>query len=114
MAPSCKVGNCVFRNIEFLKKLSKIKSENKRNLLLKNATPDELASLIEICYNVVNSNLRLSPSRILKLRPYATPLRELSKIRTVPRARKMLQTGNGFLPSLLIPVLLEASRILLK
>ena len=115
MYKQCKVGQCVSRNFLFLNKLAKTKSEKKRDHLLKNATPQELATIVEIAHNVVKSRFKLSPAKKRKLVPYATPIRELSRSRTITSAKRVLQNGRGFpLASLLIPVLLAAGERLFR
>ena len=110
-----KVGDCVTRNISFLRKLARTSSLKKKTELIKNATPDELSTLVEITFNVVNKAFHVTPSRRLMLEPYATPLRKLSKTRSVEKARKILQTGDGFpFASLLVPILLAAGQRILE
>lgn len=115
MRNQCIVGNCVLRNYSFLKKLAKTTSEKKRRELIRNASPAELGSIVEIAYNIVKSQFKLTPAKKQKLLPYATPIRQLSNARTANTAKRVLQDGNGFpLASLLLPVLLAVGETLLK
>lgn len=114
MQPSCLVGQRIFSNFPFLKKLALTTSLKKRNDLIGDASCEELAAIVEACFNIIKGNFKISERRLKGLRNHAPELRSLARARTAPRAKKVLQTGNGFLPALLIPVLLEASRYLLK
>jgi hypothetical protein len=111
----CKVGDCVLHNFNFLKKLAKTQSAKKRNNLIKYANPDEMQALVEIAHNIVHSKFKLTPAKTKKLTPYATPIRELSRARTVNTVKRVLQNGNGIpLASLLLPVLLAVGQKLLE
>lgn len=115
MTPPCKVGSCVYRNYSFLSKLAKTKSLKKKKHLLKNASVDELASIVEIANNIVKAKFNLKPKYKTKLVPYAAPIRNLARKRSIIPVKRILQEGNGFpLAQLLIPVLLEAGRKLIE
>lgn len=115
MSSKCTVGKCVLRNYEFLNKLAKTKSDKKRLRLLNQANSQEIASIVEIAHNIIKSHFKLTPAKKQKLIPYATPIRQLARARTAYSAKRVIQDGKGFpLASLLIPVLVAASRILLE
>ena len=115
MKRQCKVGESVFRNYLFLQNLAKTSSQKKINLFLQSATPDELSTLVNICYNITHSNFKLTPCRLRKLKKFACPIRKLAEARTIGKAKKVLQHGKGFpFASLLIPILIEASRAFLN
>ena len=115
MRSQCKVGDCVLHNYHFLEKLAKTQSAKKRYHLIRNANPEEMKALVEIAHNIVNSRFKLTPSKKQKLTPYATPIRELSRARTVNTVKRVLQDGNGIpLASLLMPVLLAIGQKLLE
>lgn len=115
MRPKCTVGNCILQNYCFLSKLAKTKSKKKQLKLLSQANPQQIASIVEIAYNICNFGFQLTPSKMQKLTPYATPIRKLSRARTAYSAKRVLQDGKGFpLASLLIPVLLAAGKTLLE
>lgn len=111
---SCQVGQCIIRNLPFLQKLAATKSCKRRNLLLEKATPDELLSIVEICFNVLHSNFPLTAQRKTALAKHASIIRSLAQCRSVGRTRSILGQEGGSFPfaSLLIPILIEASRML--
>ena len=112
---SCIIGKRVYKNHSFLKSLARTTSEKKRKELLKKANCEELLTLVEICTNILASTFCLSESQRKKLLPYANFVRNLSRARCEKSARKIVQTGNGFVfPALLVPVLVEIARVLLK
>ena len=115
MDKSCKVGNRIIRNYFFLKKLSK-SNDKQRIEILKNATPEQLLTLVEICVNVLRQNFKLKQSQRSKLIPHANFIRKLSRCRSEKSARKIVQTGGGIasIAAVLAPVLLEATRYLMK
>ena len=107
------VGDKVLENYNFLRRLSKIRSEKKRTDLLKSASPVELLSLVEIAKNIKHSktNFKFNKSAFNRITPYADCIRKLSGVRSEKAARKLvIQRGGGFIPSLLIPVLAEAAQ----
>lgn len=109
------IGPRVLENYSFLKKIATSKSPNRRISLLKNATTDELLCLVEVAANILakNSKFPLTEGRKKKLSPHIDYLRKLSRIRSENKARKFVQVGNGIFPTLLIPIISEAARLLL-
>ena len=108
------IGSRVLENYDFLRKIAKSKSEKKRLSKLRNASKDELLSLVEVASNVLSSNFSLNNRQKERLVPHAEYIRKLARSRSEIGARKVVQTGNGaFLASLLIPVVTEAARLLL-
>lgn len=90
----------------FLRKLATTKSDKKRNILLENATPGEILTLLEMCINILRSRVKLTNCQRKKLAVHAEFLRKFSKCRTEKTARKIIQTGNGALfPALILPIL---------
>jgi len=110
------IGPRILENYLFLRKLVKSKSDSKRLKALKNANRDELLALVEVCSNILSSNFNLTTRQKKKIVPFANYIRKLSRIRSESGARKIVvQTGTGlFLPSLLIPVIAEATRYLIS
>ena len=110
------IGPMILENYSFLRKIAKSKSDNKRLNSLRNANSDELLALVEVCSNILSSNFNLTTRQKNKLVPFANYIRKLARIRSESGARKIIvQTGAGiFLPSLLIPVLAEATRYLIS
>ena len=111
------VGKLVLENYPFLKRLSRTKSEDKRESLLRSASRNELLSLVDICHNILKSNFTLSSKQKSKLLPFADIVRKFARIRSERGARKIIknQKGRGALfTTLLAPVLLEAGRQLIS
>lgn len=107
------VGERILRNFEFLKKIATTKSMKKRWHLVQNATRDELLSIVEVCSNILSYDFILTNRQREKILPYAELIRKLSRTRRDTSARKIVQKGEGsFFSALLIPVLIEAARLL--
>lgn len=105
-------------NIEFIKRLKKASPKN-RQLLLKNASDDEILSLCECSENVYKGNVPIRPRLVEQLRPYAKDIRRLIHRKgKIPHKRKLLIQKGGFLPAVLgaaIPVIISiVSEILRK
>jgi hypothetical protein len=111
------VGQRIFDNYKFLKKIAHCKSPNRRLQYLKNASRDELLSLVEVATNILSPRYNnLNRRHRSKLIPHADQIRRLSRIRSEKGARYFTQqTGNGIvLSSLLIPIIAEVGRALLS
>jgi len=110
------IGPRILENYTFLRKIAKSKSYRKRLNSLRNANRDELLALVEVCSNILSSNFKLTTRQKNKIVPFANYIRKLARIRSESGARNIvLQTGAGiFLPSLLIPILAEATRYLIS
>lgn len=107
------IGPRVLSNLTFLKRLARSSSEKKRWRILKEASCDELLSLVEVCTNILNSNFCLTPRQKENLQPFAPLVRQISRVRSSRGARQVIQRGNGvFLASLLLPIITEAARYL--
>ena len=115
MERQCVVGDRIFRNYSFLRTLALIKSERKRLKLLTNASTEQILALIDAAANVsVFKTFCLSSTQKNKLKPYDKHIKKLSNAKDPNEAMKLLQKAGGrFLPSLLMPVLLEVARTLL-
>src|SRR4051812_37928204 len=100
------IGPRIKRNYKFLKLLSKIKEVEKRKQFIKQATPDEILAICEICFNNLNSNFCLNRRQKSKLIPHADFVRRLSRSRSPKSAIQIVQKGDGFaISSLLVPIL---------
>lgn len=114
------IGPLILKNYSFLKSICKSRSEEKRNKLLKEATREELLSLVEVCHNILTSNFQLTERQKRKLFPFADTVRRLSRARSEKRARQVIrehQTGGGgpaIFASLLAPILVEAAQHLIS
>lgn len=109
------VGPRVLENYKFLHKIAKSKSNGRRLSLLKNAS-DQLLSLVDVASNILNSNFALTKRQKSKILPHIDYIRKLARIRSETGARNFIvQRGGGFfLPSLLVPVITEAARLLIS
>ena len=95
-------------NLEFLKKISKVKSIPKRNRLLKEASSEEILSILETSINILKFRVNLNARQRNRLLKYADFIRKLARQRTEKSTRKILQTGEGaVLPALLIPIIAQ-------
>ena len=112
------IGPTICDNIDFLRTLSKTKSEAKRRRLLKKATSSELLAIVEICLNIIKSRFSLTTRQKKRILPYAEIVRRISRVRSERGARKILQKGGGFpiaaAAALLTPVIIEAVRNLIS
>ena len=108
------IGQSIFNNHLFLKKLSFTKSDRKRRQLLRLATNEELLAIIEIALNILKGRFELSPKQKYQLLPYASTIRQISRAKTPKGIKKVLQTGGGLsiLPALIAPVIVEIIRSL--
>jgi len=111
------IGQRVLDNYNFLKKLSKVRSEKKRTSLLSNASCDELLALIEISSNVLAGRFCLTQRQRKRIIPFANYLRRLARIRSERGARKFVKNqrgGQAVLGALLAPILVEAASHLIS
>lgn len=116
---ACKPSPIVFENSKFLKSLAKTKSNRKCRRILKNASAQQLLSLIEIALNIVRSHFKLTTRQKKRLLPHATFVRAMSRVRSERGARKLFyQKGNGLpiglFASLLTPILIDVARNIIK
>lgn len=118
------IGDRVLRNYEFLNKLARTRSKDVARELIDKATSDQLLAIVEICSHVL-TDFVLTSKQKKKLIPYAPFVRKLRRVRSEKGAKRVIQQGSGlvsrsqtggfgFLPSLLIPVLVEAASSLLS
>jgi len=109
------VGARVLDNYSFLKHICKTRSAKKQTKLLKEATTDQLLSLVEVCSNILRGRFTLNNRQKAKLHPFASVLRKLARARSERTARRIVQTGGGpLLPALLAPILFHAAQHLIQ
>lgn len=124
------VGDSVIRNFNFLYQVASCRSAKQRWQLIKNASPDELFSVIEICANLSRGKFRLTKKEERRLCEYSDLVKKLGNTRSLRNAMRHIQHGEGiieyqsptglprisikrqmggaaFLPALLVPVLIE-------
>ena len=77
-------------------------SAKRRKSLLKQATKEELATLFEICLNILSGNLPLSPYMHKKLKKERHTLRKLADKKTsLNHKKKLVNKKEDFLEQLL-------------
>jgi len=114
MNRKCVVGKRIFRNYNFLKLVARL-SKQKRTRLLKNATPDQLKSIIEIAANIINyKRFCLNCNEKKDVKKCKKFIQQLADLDCHEKVKKFTQKGSGFWTALLIPVLFEISRTILK
>lgn len=84
-----------------------------RKAMLKNANPELIKTISEICYNVLNGNLKLSEKTRTKLGKYKKAMRVIGcpHKSVSSKQRVIVQHGNGLLPILLntlLPLVVSA------
>lgn len=111
------VGQRIYDNLPFLRRLCRCSSEKQRRHLIEHASFDQILAVVEVATNILCSNFRLTNKQKNKLVPFAPIIRQLARKRSEKTARRSLiiQKGNGFLFSaLLAPIIAEAARTLLQ
>ena len=109
------VSQLVHKNIDFLKLLSKTKSERKRKRLLRHSNTDQLLAIAEICLNIVKSRFHLTTQQKKRLLPYSEFVRSMSRVRSERGARHVINQkggGVGVFAALLTPILVEVARMI--
>ena len=95
---------------DYLSLLANAKDRKRRKALLEIATKNEIDSLSEIIWNLVNGKVRVSPSKLKQLRKVKKHLHHLTNKRLSYKKRKniLMKTPQqgGFLTALL-PVALS-------
>ncbi len=102
-----KMSYSVRRTLDFLKMLSKIKSVNKRNAILKEISGDKVLfdSLSELAHNLLKGNIPLKKPQLQKLKRHNKLLKALDCPKTrkcLSKRKKLIEQSGGFLP-ILIP-----------
>jgi hypothetical protein len=107
-----RIGQSVIDNFLFLKKISRTKSDRKRNQLLRLATNSELFSIIEICYNILKGRSSLTQRQKNRILPHIDIVRKIGRSRSQRGLRQVLQRGGGIgaIAAILTPILIEAFR----
>lgn len=133
--PPPQIGDRVRRNFEFLYKVYKNKSAKKRWEMVQNASHDELLAIIDICDNVTKQEFHITPAQAARIQKYGESMQKLGRVRSQKSALKIIQTGEGiveniyakrkrdklkvvqkggFLPAVMVPVLVELGAELLE
>ena len=107
-----KLSKRVERNLRKLRKLQMLKDPGKREKAIKEADKELISCLIEITANLLKNKVPLKPSQKKRLAAYADDLRELAQCRSVAPAKEVLvQSGSGFLPLLIAPIVSMATEL---
>ncbi|CAD5207948.1 unnamed protein product [Bursaphelenchus xylophilus] len=102
-------------NLEFLRRLSRVKSGDRRRKLVAQLDRAELEFLVEICYNLVKGEIPLTKRQKSNLLPLVGLVREVARKRSVASARRVLQEGAGLpLSPVLIPAISFLAELLLR
>lgn len=91
------------RNYHFLNALRCV-SSTQRKALLKNATPDQIKAICEICDNTLKGNL---PVNVNKIKKYKCAIRKLADKKIGLKAKKkiLVNQSGGFLQYLIKPLI---------
>lgn len=103
------------RNSEdFLKLFSKSKPK-RRQLLVQNATREELKSICEICLNILKGNIPVDGKNLKKLKRKKQVIRELGgRTASIAKKRKIANQNGGFLGTVASLALPFIAQLLLK
>ena len=108
---SFKIGENIFNNIDFLKRIVRSKSQRKQKHFLKKATTGELLAIVEAALNIVKSRIRLTTRQKHRIIPHAEYIRRLARIRSERGAKRLVQKGAGFpIAAILTQIIIEAIR----
>ncbi len=95
--------------------LSRRSSANRRKALIKQATRDELATIFEICFNILRGNLPLNSYMKKKLKRERNTLRTLAdKKVSLQRKKKVANQKGGLLGTVASIALPLIASLLLK
>ena len=100
----------ILEHREFIEKLGEIKKNKKRVIqVIKNSTRDEINSLSELAFNILNGNLDCTKHRKKILKTKLGDLRLLGDKKSANKSKKkVLMKGGGFLLGALIPMAISA------
>ena len=112
------IGPRIIRNYPFLKALSATTSDKRRRLLIKNAEPDELLAITEVCHNIIKSYFPITENQKHKMLRYREAIRKIGRLRSADSARRVLQRGKGvsgmLISAVLVPVISEVVQYFLS
>ena len=123
------IGDRVRKNFDFLYRICFTRSPGPRWKLVSEASPEQLLAIVDVCYNILRGNMHLQPNHAKRLEQYMDHMRKLARVRSENSALKVIQKGEGlagkslrttnrpvviskqrgrgFLPALLVPVLMD-------
>lgn len=119
------VDDRIVDNFVFLYDLVTCESPQQRWDLVQHATRDQLLAIVDICANIFHKQFKLTPKEEQRLSVYWDVMGALSRVKSQRGALRTIQKGEGirkrqlqngirqqgygFLPAVLIPVLIEAA-----
>lgn len=100
------MSKCVINHMHLLNSLARA-TPSERKDLLKKSNFGLIKSIVECIENVMNGNVKLSKAHMKKLKRYKNQLRKINSSGKKWSSKKkvIIQTGGGFLPALLLPVI---------
>lgn len=100
------MSKCVIKHIHLLDALAKAKPAE-RKVMLKKSNFGVIKSIVECVENVLSGNVKLDKKRMVKLKKYKNQLRKIytSGKKWTSKKKVIVQSGGGFLPALLIPII---------
>jgi hypothetical protein len=110
----------VLSNTDFLGKLARSRSINKKHALILQASPDQILSIVEICANILATNFVLNDKQRKKLVKYAEIYRSIARTKKEHTARNKIvksfnqQGGQLAIAAILAPVLSAIAQNLLE
>lgn len=95
------------KNEKFLRKLKRGPKEERKKLLEK-CTPDQVKVICDICYNILEGEVKLKDWQQKKLFKSADTIRTLGRKGKTSLSKKkqvLVQQGEGFITALLVPII---------
>ena len=116
MQPEITLSNLVVKHFTFLERLARARTSKTRLKLIQSATPEQLLVVSEIALNILVGDFELNTRQKRRLIPYADQVRTISRAKSHKSAiSQLVKSGEvALLPALLLPVLIEAARYLIK
>lgn len=75
------------------------------NSVVKSAKPEFLSCVSDICHNILQDRVKLSPKEKQKLFKYKQQIRKIAKKSTTQKSKRELIQKGGFLAAILGPLL---------
>ena len=100
------MSRIVKKNIETVRLLSKLRLKKDRKKLLDTHNSDLVRALCEIIQNVLNGNVKLSPSEIKRLKKYHRDILKIAhKTTSLKKKKQLIIQKGGFLATLIPPAI---------
>ncbi len=95
----------LLKNLEHMKHIRKLKTNNSRKRYISVADDDLIACLVECSVNILKGNVKLTKKHKTSLKRHLKFLRSVGKERRVPAARTKLIQSGGLIPAIVAPIL---------